>query len=248
MTTHGTCNEVDQGRRHLGSSRRPCTTVHAPRPRRPVGMVPPFEVAATRSELYSGLLVLSKAPAAREVYKQLDLRRIVFSFFQGQMFHDLADAVNAALRADGLVQVLRDATLPGPPINLRGTCTSSGTWCLIPPGASVTIAAKGGARRLRHIGNAPSSLFAICDGAALAVRGLRFEALPFAGFNAGPPHFATVLPDHSRAGRLDIADDVTLIGYDDVLHLATGCQLGTFQQFSLSDARDHRVGRPSPQS
>ena len=175
-------------------------------------MVLSFEVAAPRSELYSGLLALSKVPAARGIYRQHDLRRHVVSFLWRQRFHTLPEAVAAVLCAGRAVRVVRNATLPS-------------TRCVIPPGGSVTIASRGGPRRLRHLGGTTTPLFAICNGGVLSVSGLRFEALrpswrrPVPG---GLGYFATVLPDGDRAGRLEIADDVTFHGYAEIVHRATG--------------------------
>ena len=200
-------------------------------------MTPPFEVAAPRSELYSGLLALSKATAARGVYELPDLRRHVVSFFRPQTFHDLADAVAAALCAGSVVRVLRDATLPGPPTAFRARNCAWGTWCPIPPGTSVTIASKGRPCRLRHFGDASDSLFAICNGATLTVSGLKFEALlskarADRAHAAGGVHFATVMPDQDLAGRLKIAGEVTFAGYDDVVHRATAREADLFEQLS----------------
>ena len=199
---------------------------------RPVDMVCPFEVALPRSQLYSALLALSRAPAARGVYDLVDLRRHVVSFLGRQTFDDLAGAVSAAAQAGGIVWVLRDATLPGPP-------GASGTWCFIPPGASVTIAPRGRPCRLRHFGDASHALFAICNGATLSVRGgLRFEALCSHVYRVhgmaggGRLYFATVLPDVYQAGRLLIGDDVQFGGYAEIIHRAADHESKLFDAYA----------------
>ena len=188
------------------------------------GVVLPFEVAAPRSELYFGLLALSKTPAAQGIYRQRDLLRHVVSFFWRQTFHCLADAVAAALRAGRAVRVLRNATLPPAPPSV------------IPPGAVVMIASRGGPWRLRHLPyDDENSLFAICNGAVLTISGLRFQALrPSCHWPPGRDmhvRFATVLPDREGAGRLEIAGDVTFDGYAEIAHRAIGArELRLFEQ------------------
>ena len=198
-------------------------------------MVLPFEVATPPSELYSGLLALRLTPAARGIYRQHDLRRLVVSFFWRQRFHCLAEAVAAAMCAGRAVRVLRNATLPGPPSGLAAQQRTSGAWCVIPPRAAVTIASRGGPWRLRHFGDGDNSLFILCNGAVLTIRGVRFQAIRSSC--RWPPgrsvhvNFATVLPDREGAGRLETADDVTFEGYAEIAHRAIGArELRLFEQ------------------
>ena len=174
-------------------------------------MVLPFEVATPPSELYSGLLALSKAPAARGIYGQHDLRRLVVSFFWRQRLHCLAEAVAAALGAGGEIRVLRNATL-------------GITRCVIPPGRSVTIVPIGGPYRISHLANTHTALFVICNGAGLIVRkGVRFRALrlnwrPLGG---GHAYFYMYLPGPwHRSGRAMIRDVVHFEGYAEISHRA----------------------------
>ena len=206
----------------------------------------PFEVAVPPAELHLALLALSAAPAARGVYKQVDLRRHVVSFLQWQTFEYLADAVAAALCAGGVVRVLRDAIIPYP---LRGKRLLYGTltWCLIPPGASVTIVPKGGPCTLRHSGGVSDSLFAVSSGAVLTISGLRFEAFTHSPGARGRPdsglYFATLQTNREQDARVNIADDVAFVGYAEVVHRATARERGLFTRWFWDPAAKRWYGR-----
>ena len=90
------------------------------------------------------------------------------------------------------------------------------------PGATLTIEAKYSHCRLRHLSTPSTSLFAICNGAILTIRGLKFEVIRTSWRDrmhyVAQMHFSAVSLEGERAGRVDMTDDVTFDGYGEIVH------------------------------